>query len=95
MVLKKKKFRYVLVTTEYRGVYIGELESFDPVGRECVLRQARLAIPWGTTDGVDHLASVGPCPQRKPGTLAYRVWIPALTLVMDCTPEAEAAWRAL
>lgn len=89
----KAKRRPVLVTTEYRGVYFGFLESHT--GRECVLTDARMAIQWGTTRGVDELADSGPNAKSRIGAMAPKVWLCGLTSVVDCTPAAVKAWLAV
>ena len=45
-----KQGRYVLVTTEYRGVFAGHLESEKD--RLAILTDARCAIYWATTKGL-------------------------------------------
>lgn len=85
--------RHVIITTQYRGVYYGEL--VDQTGRECTLANARMAIRWGTKDGVDQLASTGPTKASKIGAKVSKVWLCGITSVVDCTPAAVAAWEAL
>lgn len=93
MATKTKKKRCVIVTTSFRGVYFGEL--VEQTGNECILENARMAIYWGTTRGVDQLAQSGPTSTSKTGALAPRVWLTGLTSVVDCTPEASEAWKAV
>lgn len=94
MAAKKKTTgpRYVLVTTQYRGVYYGRLTAYDEKERQCVLEDARMAIRWGTTNGVDELAVTGPTSSSKIGARAPKVWLPGLTSISDCTEAAVAAW---
>jgi hypothetical protein len=87
--------RPVIITTQYRGVYYGELVEHDSAERTCVLENARMVIRWGTTDGVDQLAATGPTASSKLGALAPKVWLCGITSVSDCTPEAQKAWRGL
>lgn len=82
--------RHVIITTEYKGVYFGKL--IEQTGRECILEDARMAIYWGTTNGVDQLARSGPTAKSKLGDVAPRIWLCGLTSVVDATPEAVAAW---
>lgn len=82
--------KFVIITTLYRGVYFGEL--VDHQGQTCILENARMAIRWGTTNGVDQLANTGPTSSSKLGDVAPRVWLCGLTSVVDCTPEAVKAW---
>ena len=91
--------RYVIVTTEYRGVYFGEFDeeyarTAEPGSRECVLKNARMAIYWGTTKGVDQLAATGPTDKSRLGATAPKVWLCGITSIVDCTPEAVERWHA-
>lgn len=82
---------YVLVTTEYRGVFAGELK--DQKEREIVLTNARCAIYWGTKTGFLELASKGPNSKSRIGSVAGEIKLYGVTSVTTCTPEAEKAWR--
>lgn len=84
--------RNVIITTSFRGVYYGEL--VEHTGQTCILENARMAIRWGTTNGVDQLAKTGPTRESKLGDIAPRVWLCGLTSVVDCAPEAVQAWSA-
>lgn len=85
--------RAVLVTTEHRGVFYGYAEG-DTTGEQIVLRDARMAIYWGTTRGVLQLAETGPTSTSKLSAPAPRIELRAITAVIDVAPAAEAAWRA-
>ena len=89
---KKQANRQVIITTSFRGVYMGTLVEHD--GNTCILENARMVIRWGTTDGVDQLASTGPTDNSKLGSVAKRVWLCGLTSVVDCTDAATAAWES-
>lgn len=84
--------RHVIITTQYRGVYFGQLVEQN--GRECILANARMAIRWGTTRGVDELAATGPTERSKLGATAPKVWLCGITSVVDCTDAATEAWHA-
>jgi len=83
--------KWVIVTTEYKGVYFGKLDKF--ANRQCVLSDARMAIYWGTTHGVDQLANTGPTEKSRLGALAKRVWVCGITSVSVCTRSAAKAWK--
>jgi hypothetical protein len=83
--------RYVLVTTEYRGVFFGSLES--ETGRTVVLADARCAISWETTGGFIELAQSGPNTRSLIGDIAPRIKLHGVTSIVDCTEAAAAAWR--
>ena len=85
--------RHVLITTQYRGVYFGELVEHDPKERTCILQNARMCLYWDqSTNGVDGLASKGPNGQCRVAAPAPKIWLPGLTSLVDCTPEAVKAW---
>jgi hypothetical protein len=88
-----KKKRHVLITTQYRGVYQGELVSNDPVNRSCVLENANMVIKWGTSDGVDQLANTGPTSNSKIAAMAPKIELYGLTSLVDCSPKAVKAWK--
>jgi hypothetical protein len=85
------KTRHVIITTEYRGVYFGELVAHSD--RTAVIANARMAIYWGTENGVDQLANSGPTSKSKIGAKAPKVWLCGITSLVDCTPEAVKAWE--
>ena len=87
------KEKPVIITTEYRGVYFGYLVEQNK--RTCILEKARMAIRWGTTDGVDQLAATGPTDESKIGALAPRIWLCGITSIVDCTKEAVERWKAI
>lgn len=84
--------RPVIVCTEYRGVFFGYSE--DTTGDVIRLKDARMAIKWGTTEGVMQLARTGP-------TSASKISVPAdievrkITSVFEVAPEALAKWEGL
>jgi hypothetical protein len=91
--VSKSKLRPVIVCTEFRGVFFGYTEDVnaDPM----VLKEARMAIYWGTTRGVMELAEVGPNSKSKISAKADIPRLPKITSVFDVTPAAEAAWKAV
>ena len=53
--MAKSKLRPVIVCTEFRGVFFGYAD--DTTGDRIYLKDARMAIYWGTTRGVMELAA--------------------------------------
>lgn len=86
------KLRPVIVTTEHRGVFFGY--AGDTSGDKFLLKDARMAIYWGTTRGVMQLAETGPTSSSKISAKAD-LDIRKVTAVMEVTPEAEAAWSQI
>ena len=85
---------YVLVTTEYRGVFFGETD--DPDGETVVLRNLRNCIYWSSdVGGFGGLAATGPTKGCRIGTtVPGPVRVRKITSVADCTSEAVSAWKA-
>jgi hypothetical protein len=86
------KQRPVIVCTEHRGVFFGY--AADTAGDVIHLRDARMAIHWGTTNGVMQLAETGPTRDSKLSAKAD-IEIRKITSIFNVTPAAEAAWMAI
>ena len=83
--------RPVIVCTEYRGVFFGYAEDTD--GDAIALKDAKMALHWdAVVRGVMGLAHVGPVGESKVSAPAD-ITVRKVTAVIECTPEAEAAWR--
>jgi small nuclear ribonucleoprotein (snRNP)-like protein len=89
----KKKKRQVVVTTERRGVFYGTLESYDKTKRVAVLKDAAMAIRWGTTKGLFELCATGPTSSSKISARAPEIRLEVCECVIDCKPEAVEAWK--
>ena len=89
---KKHAERYVLVTTEHRGVFAGY--AYDTSGDVISLRAARNCIYWSAdVKGFLGLASTGPSASCKIGPAAD-IELRKITAVAAVTPEAQAKWEA-
>lgn len=86
--------RNVIVTTKHRGVFAGQIEDDQCVNAEIIsLKNARMAIHWGTTNGFMQLAETGPTSSSK---ISAKADIPSLrdiTGVFDITDEAWEKWN--
>ena len=89
--MKTKTKRAVIVTTEYRGVFFGF--SDDTTGDTIALSNARMAISWGTTNGLFELAERGPNAKSKISAKAD-IEIRKITAVLEVTEAALAAWQS-
>lgn len=84
----------VLVTTEHRGVFCGDVpEDQDLNARTMALKNARMALRWGTTKGVMQLAATGPTSESVIGAAADIDSLHDITAVFAVTDEAAAAWK--
>jgi hypothetical protein len=83
----------VLVTTEHRGVFQGDLESYDATTRTAIIRQARCVIRWAGIRGFVALAATGPTSSCRISAAGPRMTLEKVTSVTECTPEAVAAFQ--
>jgi len=83
--------RPVIVCTVHRGVFFGFAESTD--GDAIKLKDARMAIYWGTDRGVMQLAETGPTDKSKISAKAD-IEVRGITAVFEVAPEALKAWEA-
>lgn len=88
--------RIVLVTTDKdrRGVFCGELDSYDADKQCAVLTNARMCIYWSAeTRGVLGLASIGPQHGSRVSPAVRRIELNGVTSVSDVSPEASREWE--
>ena len=91
MAKKTNGERYVMVTTEHRGVFAGY--ATDTSGEIIALRAARNCIYWSSdVKGFLGLASTGPTEDCKIGPAAD-IELRKITAVASVTPEAQAKWE--
>lgn len=84
--------RPVVVTTEHRGVFFGYAD--DTSGAVIHLKKARNCIYWSSAvKGFIGLAATGPDANSRVGPAAD-MELRAITAVLECTPEATAAWES-
>ena len=89
---KNGKERAVVVTTEHRGVFFGYATDTD--GDVIKLRAARNCVYWSrNVRGFIGLAATGPDKESRIGPAAD-IEVRKITSVIECTPEAVAAWEA-
>lgn len=88
----------VLVTTEHRGVFQGDLVSYEPANGQtparAIIKEARCCVAWRGIKGFVALASTGPERNCKITPAALEMTLEKVTSVTKCTPEAVSAWRA-
>lgn len=90
--MAEEKERYVLVTTEFRGVFAGYATDVD--GDVIKLRRGRNCLYWSRDmRGFEGLAVFGPSESCRIGPAA-NIALRKITAVVECTPEAEAAWES-
>lgn len=83
----------VLITTEHRGVFAGLVPDDQDMSAKCMpLKQAKMAIRWGTTKGVMELAHSGPTQHSKISLPADISMLNDITAVFEITEAAWAKW---
>lgn len=86
--------KQVLVTTAHRGVFAGEIDdNQDLTAKAMPLKNARMAIYWGTTKGVMQLAESGPTSSSKISAPADIPMLHDITAIFAITDEAWAKWN--
>jgi hypothetical protein len=85
----------VLVTTEYRGVFFGYVESREQaIGRTVSLKSARNCLYWSSdVRGFLGLAANGPNKECRIGPKVPSLVLRAVTAVAEVTPESAEQWE--
>lgn len=92
--MAKAKPQFVVVTTAHKGVFGGLVEG-QKDEKTVTLTEAQMCVYWSAdVQGVLGLATAGPSKNCKVTRQIPRIVLQDVTAVMDCTSEAEAAWRA-
>lgn len=81
---------FVMVTTQWRGVFAGYLEADK--GAVVELSNVRSAIRWNTQGGFLELAEVGPNSDSRIGSTAPWAKLQGVTGVWRCTEAARGLW---
>lgn len=86
--------KHVLVTTQHRGVFAGEIpEDQDLTVKAMPLQNARMAIIWGTTRGIMELCETGPTGRSKISAAADIPMLHDITAIFAISPEASEKWQ--
>jgi len=84
----------VLVTTEFRGVFFGDLLSYDAAARVARLKDAQNCIYWSKdVAGVFGLAASGPDKNCRIGPIIKSLLLERVTSISECSDKAVNAWR--
>lgn len=80
----------VLITTQHRGVFVGEIpDEQDIAAKAMPLQNARMVIYWGTTKGLMQLCDTGPTGTTR---ISAPAQIPMLHDITAVFAVSEAAW---
>lgn len=88
--------RNTLITTQHRGVWFAQVEDDADLTTKTLinLKNARMAIYWGTTKGLHELCETGPIPGKS--RISAPADIPVLhdvTGVFAVTDKAAEIWN--
>ena len=91
--MKNKK---VLVTTEFRGVFYGEVLKDTKLPEEITLKGVRNCIYWSSScGGFLGLASSGPDSGCKIGSKVGELTLYKITSVTPVSEEASKKWESI
>jgi hypothetical protein len=84
----------VLVTTAHRGVFGGLIpDDQDLTVKQMPLKDARMAIRWGTTKGLMELCDSGPTTSSKISAPADIPMLHDITAVFAISDKAWEKWQ--
>lgn len=93
MVTAVSNQKYVVVTTEYKGVFFGLLVGIRD--GTATLEKARNCLYWSQdVRGVFGLAATGPTPSCRIGPEVPSLIVMKMTSLAEATPDAVKAWQA-
>ena len=83
-----------VVTTEFKGVFFGELVEHNIIAKTAILKDAQMAVYWPVSNhGVLGLAKDGPKRNAKISPPVPLISLNAVTAVMTATEEAAREWK--
>lgn len=82
----------VLVTTSHRGVFHGELESYDADKKTAIIKNVRCCIRWRGMKGFIDLAVSGPGDRCRVTPAVPKMTIEFVTSITECTEKSQANW---
>lgn len=86
--------KFVVVTTEKRGVFAGTLAKGDIATGIVTLADAQMCVYWDkSVKGVVGLAVIGPQAKSRVTKAVPRLTINGVTAIMHATEEAQDAWQ--
>lgn len=84
----------VLVTTQHRGVFGGLIpDDQDLTVKQMPLKDARMAIYWGTTRGIMELCDTGPTSNSRISAPADIPMLHDITAIFAISDKAWEKWQ--
>lgn len=85
----------VVVTTEFRGVFFGTIESISDDARTVTLSECRVCLYWSRdVAGFTGLSQVGPISNSRLGIASPKLRLYRVTSISECTEEAIQQWES-
>ena len=86
----------VLVMTEFRGVFFGDLEKYNEEKKVATLANARNCVSWSQdVHGVFGLAAKGPTSGCRVGPKIKRIrYLEKVTAIVEVSEKAIEAWES-
>jgi len=83
-----------LITTKHRGVWFAQIEEGKDITSETLtdLYNCRMAIKWGTEDGLQQLCNTGPTERTKMSSVSDIAVLHHVTAVFNVTDKAALKW---
>lgn len=86
--------KQVIITTQHRGVFAGEIPDDQDISAKAMpLKNAKMAIYWGTTKGLMELAETGPTSKSRISAPADIPMLHDITAVFGISKKAWEKWQ--
>lgn len=86
--------KHVLVTTAHRGVFAGMIEDDQDLSVKAMpLKNAKMAIYWGTKRGLMELCDTGPTSSSKISAPADIPMLHDITAIFGISEKASEKWQ--
>lgn len=87
--------KFVMVTTEKKGVFAGTLVSYDEEKKAAKLKDVRMCVYWSSSNrGVLGLASIGPDKNARITPAAPESVLEGVTALFSCSEKAIKNWES-
>jgi len=84
----------ILITTQHRGVWFAQIDKKADLTQKVLtnLKNCKMAIRWGTTNGLHQLCETGPTRSSKISSPCNIAVLHDITAVFDVTDKAAKEW---
>lgn len=92
---QNQKLKPVLITTKHKGVWFAKVGSDQDLTAPTLtnLKDAKMAIYWGTTKGLQQLCDSGPTSSSRISAPSDILVLHDVTAVFNVSEEAEKVWE--